>query len=218
MSCHLWNLGGHSCFFSLYESASFFGFSPKIGILCYLYRAQKRPPQCSFPSLLSSSAQLWTLIPKSQEKTNLTAAELEVVGPPASSTELLCYKHGSSGAWLEWIFPKELWMDTKWSFAFLLSLFSTKEICFLFFPNTFGNKLGLWACRNMMLYVGSNAFSAHSAVPLKTSIQRIRLCNSWALSQGPKPRHSLWTHNEEADVNYSLSCLLSYGYSIIFLF
>ena len=57
-------------------------------------------------------------------------------------------------------------MDTKWSFAFLLSLFSTKEICFLFFPNTFGNKLGLWARRNMMLCVGSNAFLAHSAVPL----------------------------------------------------
>ena len=69
-------------------------------------------------------------------------------------------------------------MDTKWSFEFLLSLFSTKEICFLFFPNTFGNKLGLWARRNMMLCVGSNAFLAHSAVPPKTSVQRIRLCNS----------------------------------------
>ena len=69
-------------------------------------------------------------------------------------------------------------MDTKWSSAFLLSLLNTKETCFRFFPNTFRNKLGLWACRNVMLCVGSNAFLAHSAVPLKTSVQRIRLCDS----------------------------------------
>ena len=82
MSCHLWNLGGHGYFFSFYKSASFFGFSPKISILCYLYiQPKKRPPQCSFRSLLSSSAQLWTLILKSQEKTNPTATKLDVVCP-----------------------------------------------------------------------------------------------------------------------------------------
>lgn len=69
-----------------------------------------------------------------------------------------------------------------------------RNMCFLFFSNTFGNKLGIWVTRSIMFWVGCSAILAYSTMFLKLLYGSRLDC---IIHEGHTKGRIVGTHGEE---------------------